>query len=62
MQGMTPTTPPLSMIYAFRAALGMMADEGIERSGTAIADIGSDDARGHHGRWVTIVCPARIRK
>ncbi len=30
-QGMTPTTPPLSMIYAFRAALGMIADEGIER-------------------------------
>jgi len=30
-QGMTPTTPPLSMIYAFRAALGMMADEGIEQ-------------------------------
>ncbi len=29
-QGMTPTTPPLSMIYAFRAALGMIADEGIE--------------------------------
>jgi aspartate aminotransferase-like enzyme len=28
-QGMTPTTPPLSMIYAFRAALGMIADEGI---------------------------------
>jgi aspartate aminotransferase-like enzyme len=30
-QGMTPTTPPLSMIYAFRAALGMIADEGVER-------------------------------
>jgi aspartate aminotransferase-like enzyme len=30
-QGMTPTTPPLSMIFAFRAALGMIADEGIER-------------------------------
>ena len=30
-QGLTPTTPPLSMIYAFRAALGMIADEGIER-------------------------------
>ena len=30
-QGMTPTTPPLSMIYAFRAALGMIVDEGIER-------------------------------
>ena len=29
-QGMTPTTPPLSMLYAFRAALGMIADEGIE--------------------------------
>lgn len=29
-QGMTPTTPPLSMIYAFRAALGMIVDEGIE--------------------------------
>ena len=28
--GLTPTTPPLSMIYAFRAALGMIADEGIE--------------------------------
>lgn len=30
-QGMTPTTPPLSMLYAFRAALDMIADEGIER-------------------------------
>jgi aspartate aminotransferase-like enzyme len=30
-QGMTPTTPPLSMIYAFRAALGMIAEEGIEQ-------------------------------
>src|SRR5687767_2933137 len=30
-QGMTPTTPPLSMIYAFRAALGMIADEGVEQ-------------------------------
>ena len=29
-EGMTPTTPPLSMIYAFRAALGMIRDEGIE--------------------------------
>ena len=30
-QGMTPTTPPLSMIYAFRAALDMIVEEGIER-------------------------------
>src|SRR5215210_8439493 len=30
-QGMTPTTPPLSMLYAFRAALDMIAVEGIER-------------------------------
>jgi aspartate aminotransferase-like enzyme len=30
-QGMTPTTPPLSMLYAFRAALDMIADEGIDR-------------------------------
>lgn len=30
-QGMTPTTPPLSMIYAFRAALGMISDEGVEQ-------------------------------
>ena len=30
-QGMTPTTPPLSMLYAFRAALEMIADEGIEQ-------------------------------
>jgi aspartate aminotransferase-like enzyme len=29
-QGMTPTTPPLSMLYAFRAALDMIAREGIE--------------------------------
>src|SRR5215208_3272741 len=29
-QGMTPTTSPLSMIYAFRAALDMIADEGVE--------------------------------
>jgi aspartate aminotransferase-like enzyme len=30
-QGMTPTTPPLSMVYAFRAALGMITDEGLDR-------------------------------
>ena len=29
-QGMTPTTPPLTMIYAFHAALGMILDEGLE--------------------------------
>jgi aspartate aminotransferase-like enzyme len=29
--GMTPTTPPLSMIYAFRSALGMISDEGIDQ-------------------------------
>ena len=29
-QGMTPTTPPLSMIFALRAALGLIADEGID--------------------------------
>ena len=29
-KGMTTTTPPLSVIYAFRAALGMIADEGLE--------------------------------
>jgi aspartate aminotransferase-like enzyme len=30
-QGMTPTTPPLSMLFAFRAALDMIVGEGIER-------------------------------
>lgn len=30
-QGMTPTTPPLSLIYAFRAALGLIAEEGVAR-------------------------------
>ena len=30
-QGMTPTTPPLTLIYAFRAALEMILEEGIER-------------------------------
>ena len=29
-QGMTPTTPPLSMLYAFRAALDMIEAEGID--------------------------------
>ncbi len=29
-QGMTPTTPPLSMIYAYHAALQMIGAEGIE--------------------------------
>jgi aspartate aminotransferase-like enzyme len=29
-QGMTPTTPPLSLLYAFRAALGMIFEEGLE--------------------------------
>ena len=30
-QGLTPTTAPLSMIFAFRAALGMIVDEGIDK-------------------------------
>ena len=30
-QGMTPTTPPLSLLFAFRAALQMIDDEGIEQ-------------------------------
>jgi aspartate aminotransferase-like enzyme len=30
-QGMTPTTPPLSLLFAFHAALGMIAAEGIEQ-------------------------------
>lgn len=30
-QGMTVTTPPLTMLYAYHAALGLMIDEGIER-------------------------------
>ena len=30
-QGMTPTTPPLTLLYAFHAALTMILDEGIER-------------------------------
>lgn len=29
-EGMTPTTPPLSLIYAYRAALEMIESEGIE--------------------------------
>lgn len=29
-QGMTPTTPPLSMLYGYRAALDMIAAEGLE--------------------------------
>jgi aspartate aminotransferase-like enzyme len=29
-QGMTPTTPPLSLLYAFRAALDMISAEGLE--------------------------------
>ena len=28
-EGMTPTTPPLSLIFAFHAALGMLLDEGM---------------------------------
>lgn len=29
--GMTPTTPPLTLIYAFHAALGMILEEGVEQ-------------------------------
>ncbi len=29
-QGRTPTTPPLTLIYAYRAALGLLLEEGIE--------------------------------
>jgi len=30
-QGMTPTTPPLTLLYAFHAALRMILEEGVER-------------------------------
>ncbi|MCC6313067.1 MAG: alanine--glyoxylate aminotransferase family protein [Thermomicrobiales bacterium] len=30
-EGMTPTTPPLTLIYAFHAALEMILEEGVER-------------------------------
>src|SRR5688500_11388806 len=30
-QGLPPTTPPLSMLFALRAALGVIADEGVDR-------------------------------
>jgi len=30
-QGLTPTTPPLSLLYAYHAALGLILDEGLER-------------------------------
>ncbi len=31
LKGMTPTTPPLSLLYAFDAALEMILDEGVEQ-------------------------------
>ena len=30
VDGMTPATPPLTLVYAYRAALGLILDEGIE--------------------------------
>ncbi len=30
-QGLTPTTPPLTLLYAYDAALGLILEEGLER-------------------------------
>lgn len=45
-QGMTPTTPPLSLFYAFDAALDMILTEGVERVWERHAALGD---RTRHG-------------
>lgn len=39
-EGMSPTTPPLTLLYALDAALGMMLDEGIEQVWERHASLG----------------------
>lgn len=45
-QGMTPTTPPLSLFYAFDAALEMILAEGVERVWDRHAALGDRTRRG----------------
>ena len=44
--GMTPTTPPLSMIYAFDAALDLILEEGIEQVWARHASLGAQTRAG----------------
>jgi aspartate aminotransferase-like enzyme len=44
--GMTPTTPPLTLLYAFDAALDLMLDEGIERVWQRHLDLGAQTRAG----------------
>jgi aspartate aminotransferase-like enzyme len=48
-QGMTPTTPPLSLFYAFDAALDMILDEGVEAVWERHAALGERTRRGVEG-------------
>jgi len=44
--GMTPTTPPLTLFYAFDAALDMMLDEGVEQVWSRHAALGGRTRNG----------------
>jgi aspartate aminotransferase-like enzyme len=45
-KGMTPTTPPLSLFYAFDAALDLILDEGLEHVWRRHAELGERTRRG----------------
>jgi aspartate aminotransferase-like enzyme len=45
-KGMTPTTPPLSLLYAFDAALDLILAEGVERVWRRHADLGARTRKG----------------
>lgn len=45
-KGMTPTTPPLTLLYAFHAALGLILDEGLENVWRRHAELGARTRRG----------------
>ncbi len=45
-KGMTPTTPPLSLLYAFDAALDLILDEGVENVWRRHAELGERTRRG----------------
>ena len=45
-QGMTPTTPPLTLLYALDAALTLILDEGVEGVWQRHAEVGEQTRRG----------------
>ena len=53
-QGMTPTTPPLTSLYALDAALELILEEGVERVWQRHAELGERTRRGVEAMGLTL--------